>query len=429
MSQSERLVLATRYRLVSEIGQGANGTVWKGHDDLLDRAVAVKELRVPDDLSEEDRVVFYRRTLREARAPAQLRTPSIVEVYDVVIEQGRPWIVMELVEAPSLEQIIRQSGPLPPERVAPIGRQLLEALEVAHRAGIVHRDLKPSNVLLDGDRVVLTDFGLCHSDGAASLTKSGHFMGSPAYVAPEVAAGEKATPRSDLWSLGATLFAALEGRPPFERDNVMATLSALANEPAPIPRNAGPLTPVVTGLLEKNPTRRLSHARAKDRLERAMTGPRSSRRRPPPPRLRMVAALALAGATVASCGIGATALIIGMSREGSEPPRAGSSATATQSPAAEDDGAAPPGAASATLVVRARTDRCKIFVSVPGPTTDVLTDETLPRGAARQYDQPRLNAVIHDASACDVWVNGERKPLGRPGERRTYTLTKETPRS
>ncbi|MBX6766606.1 MAG: serine/threonine protein kinase, partial [Actinomadura rubrobrunea] len=250
MSQSERLVLATRYRLVSEIGQGANGTVWKGHDDLLDRAVAVKELRVPDDLSEEDRVVFYRRTLREARAPAQLRTPSIVEVYDVVIEQGRPWIVMELVEAPSLEQIIRQSGPLPPERVAPIGRQLLEALEVAHRAGIVHRDLKPSNVLLDGDRVVLTDFGLCHSDGAASLTKSGHFMGSPAYVAPEVAAGEKATPRSDLWSLGATLFAALEGRPPFERDNVMATLSALANEPAPIPRNAGPLTPVVTGLLE-----------------------------------------------------------------------------------------------------------------------------------------------------------------------------------
>ncbi|WP_254715863.1 serine/threonine-protein kinase [Actinomadura sp. J1-007] len=179
MSQSERLVLATRYRLVSEIGQGANGTVWRGHDDLLDRAVAIKELRLPDDLSEDDRVVFYRRTLREARAPAQLRAHSIVEVYDVVIEQGRPWIVMELIEAPSLEQLIERDGPLPPERVGHIGRRLLDALGAAHQAGIVHRDLKPSNVLLDGDRVVLTDFGLAFSSGSASLTKTGHFMGSP----------------------------------------------------------------------------------------------------------------------------------------------------------------------------------------------------------------------------------------------------------
>ncbi|MCP9950241.1 serine/threonine protein kinase [Actinomadura madurae] len=255
MSQSERLVLATRYRLVSEIGQGANGTVWRGHDELLDRAVAIKELRLPEDLSEDDRVVFYRRTLREARAPAQLRTHSIVEVYDVVIEQGRPWIVMEMIEAPSLEQLIERSGPLPPDRVAHIGRALLDALNTAHKAGIVHRDLKPSNVLLDGDRVVLTDFGLAFSSGSASLTKTGHFMGSPAYVAPEVAAGDKATPRSDLWSLGATLYAALEGRPPFERENVMATLSALANESPPAPQNAGALAPVISGLLEKNPTR------------------------------------------------------------------------------------------------------------------------------------------------------------------------------
>ncbi|TDC00814.1 serine/threonine-protein kinase, partial [Actinomadura bangladeshensis] len=318
MSQSERLVLATRYRLVSEIGQGANGTVWRGHDELLDRAVAIKELRLPEDLSEDDRVVFYRRTLREARAPAQLRTHSIVEVYDVVIEQGRPWIVMEMIEAPSLEQLIERSGPLPPERVAHIGRALLDALNVAHKAGIVHRDLKPSNVLLDGDRVVLTDFGLAFSSGSASLTKTGHFMGSPAYVAPEVAAGEKATPRSDLWSLGATLYAALEGRPPFERENVMATLSALANESTPSPQNAGALAPVITGLLEKNPTRRLSHARAVDRLERALAGPRSGRR-PPTPRYRLMAVIALIGATVASCGIGATALIVGMMKESPGP--------------------------------------------------------------------------------------------------------------
>ena len=422
MSQSERLVLASRYRLVSDIGKGANGTVWRGHDELLDRAVAIKELRLPEDLSEDDRVVFYRRTLREARAPAQLRTPSIVEVYDVVIEQGRPWIVMELIEAPNLEQLIARSGPLPPERVAHIGRQLLEALAIAHKAGIVHRDLKPSNVLLDGDRVVLTDFGLAFSAGSASLTRSGHFMGSPAYVAPEVAAGEKATPRSDLWSLGATLYAALEGRPPFERENVMATLSALANEPPPTPQNAGPLTSVVTGLLEKNPTRRLSHARAVDRLERAMTGPRAGRR-PPTPRLRVATVIALIGATVASCGIGATALVVGMMRESPGPSPtlpAGSSRTG-------DRAGAPPGVGSSTLVVRAGAGPCKIFVSVPGPTLNVLSDETLAQGDARQYDQPDLNAVVYDAAACDVWVNGERKPAGKPGERRSYSVRKATP--
>jgi tRNA A-37 threonylcarbamoyl transferase component Bud32 len=421
MSQSERLVLATRYRLVSEIGQGANGTVWRGHDELLDRAVAIKELRLPEDLSEDDRVVFYRRTLREARAPAQLRTHSIVEVYDVVIEQGRPWIVMEMIEAPSLEQLIERSGPLPPDRVAHIGRALLEALNTAHKAGIVHRDLKPSNVLLDGDRVVLTDFGLAFSSGSASLTKTGHFMGSPAYVAPEVAAGEKATPRSDLWSLGATLYTALEGRPPFERENVMATLSALANESTPSPQNAGALAPVITGLLEKNPTRRLSHARAVDRLERAMAGPRSGRRAPTP-RYRLMVVIGLIGATVASCGIGATALIVGMMRESPGP---SPTASASSPAGGATQVAAPPGVQSATLVVRARTDACKIFVSVPGNAITVLSDETLHKGEARQYDQPRINAVVYDASACDVWVNGAQKPAGKPGERQNYTLNKE----
>ncbi|TDB88555.1 serine/threonine protein kinase [Actinomadura sp. KC216] len=418
MSRSERLVLAARYRLVSEIGQGANGTVWRGHDELLDRAVAIKELRLPDDLKEDDRVVFYRRTLREARAPAQLRTHSIVEVYDVVIEQGRPWIVMEMIEAPSLEQLIERSGRLPPERVAYIGRALLDALSTAHKAGIVHRDLKPSNVLLDGDRVVLTDFGLAFSSGSASLTKTGHFMGSPAYVAPEVARGERATPRSDLWSLGATLYAALEGHPPFERENVMATLSALATESTPAPQNAGELTPVITGLLEKNPTRRLSHARAVDRLERVLTGPRS-KRRGRTPRHRMMVVIGLVGATIASCGIGATALVVGMTRE-----NPGASPTgAPTSPAGGGAQGVPSGVTTSTLVVRARNAVCKIFVSEPAGA--VLSDETLREGEARQYGQPRLNAVIYDASACDVWVNGLRKPLGSPGERKTYSLTRE----
>ncbi|GAA2604282.1 serine/threonine-protein kinase [Actinomadura fulvescens] len=418
MSQSGGLVLATRYRLVSELGSGANGTVWRGHDELLDRAVAIKELRLPEDLSEDDRVVFYRRTLREARAPAQLRSPAIVEVYDVVIEQGRPWIVMELIQAPSLEQLIERSGPISAAQAAHIGRQLLSALAVAHKAGIVHRDLKPSNVLLDGDRVVLTDFGLAYSSGSVSLTKTGHFMGSPAYVAPEVAAGEKATPQSDLWSLGATLYAAVEGRPPFERENVMATLSALANENVATPQNAGALTSVITGLLEKNPTRRLSHARASDRLERALAGPRSGRR-PPAPRYRLAAVIAMIAAIVASCGIGATALIVGMMKESPTP-----SPTAPTSAANGDPTAAPPGAGSNALVIRALTGSCHVFVSVPGQTINVLANETLAEGDTRQYDQPQLNVVLQDAGACAVWINGKQQPPGQPGVTQRHTVHK-----
>ncbi|MFI0450998.1 serine/threonine-protein kinase [Actinomadura sp. 6N118] len=420
MSQSGGLVLATRYRLVSELGSGANGTVWRGHDELLDRAVAIKELRLPEDLSEDDRVVFYRRTLREARAPAQLRSPAIVEVYDVVIEQGRPWIVMELIEAPSLEQLVERSGPISAAQAAHIGRQLLSALAVAHKAGIVHRDLKPSNVLLDGDRVVLTDFGLAYSSGSVSLTKTGHFMGSPAYVAPEVAAGDKATPQSDLWSLGATLYAAVEGRPPFERENVMATLSALANENVATPQNAGALTSVITGLLEKNPTRRLSHARASDRLERALSGPRSGRR-PPAPRYRLATIIAMIAAILASCGIGATALIVGMDRESPGPSPTAPSSSSTGNPAA-----APPGVGSNALVIRALTETCRIFVSVPGQSINVLANETLVKGDTRQYDQPQLNVVLHDAAACEIWINGAQQPPGRAGTTHRFPVKKAT---
>ncbi|WP_198679387.1 serine/threonine-protein kinase [Thermomonospora amylolytica] len=417
MSQSERLVLATRYRLVSEIGQGANGTVWRGHDDLLDRAVAIKELRLPADLGEEERVVFYRRCLREARAPAQLRTPSIVEVYDVVIEQGRPWIVMELIEAPNLEQLIEREGPLPPERVAYIGRQLLDALAVAHRSGIVHRDLKPSNVLLDGDRVVLTDFGLAFSSGATSLTKSGHFMGSPAYVAPEVAAGERATPQADLWSLGATLYAALEGHPPFERGNVMATLSALANEDPPPAQNAGPLAPVLNGLLQKNPLRRLSHARAVDRLERAMS-PRRAARRQATPRYRLAVVVGLVAATLASCGVGVGALIVGMVRESPGQAVADDGRDATARPVT-----APPAAATNPLVIRAVGDTCRIFVAEAG-SLNLEFRGTMARGEERVFDKPRLSAVIYDSAACEVWVNGRKQPMGAPGTRKDYLVQK-----
>jgi eukaryotic-like serine/threonine-protein kinase len=420
MSQSGRLVLATRYRLISEIGQGANGTVWRGHDDLLDRAVAIKELRLPGELSEDDRVVFYRRTLREARAPAQLRTPSIVEVYDVVIEQGRPWIVMELIEAPNLEQRIAEHGPLPPEEVAHIGRRLLDALAVAHQAGIVHRDLKPSNVLLDGDRVVLTDFGLAFSPGSASLTRTGHFMGSPAYVAPEVAAGEKATPQSDLWSLGATLYAALEGRPPFDRGNVMATLSALANEEPAVPHNAGALAPVISGLLQKNPLRRLSHTRAVDRLDRVISAPRATRRADgPASRYRLAVVVGLIGATVASCAIGTGALIVGMVREQPGGSKGGTEPTVDSEPVGADP--IPTAAAENPLVVRAVGDNCKLFVTEAG-SLGFLYNSVMVRGDELVFDRPRLSAVIYDSASCEVWIKGVKQPPGEPDRRHEYRI-------
>lgn len=424
MPQSERLVLATRYRLLAELGQGANGKVWRAHDELLDRAVAVKELRLPEDLSEAERIVFYRRTLREARAPAQLRTPLIVEVYDVVIEQGRPWIVMELIDAHNLEQLITQQGPLPPERVAHIGRQLLDALGTAHKAGILHRDIKPSNVLLaEGDRVVLTDFGLAVSSGSASITKSGQFMGSPAYVAPEVAAGDKATPRSDLWSLGATLYAAVEGKSPFERGNVIATLSALANEDPPPMQRAGVLEPVITGLLHKSPTRRLTHARAVDRLERAMTGSRSARKRAgrPGPRHRLAITIALVTAILVISVVGGGALVFGMMRD------SGGGASANGDTVSAGRAKPPVSAAGNALVVRAVGERCKLFVASPG-TSQVIFDGMLHKGEVVQYDAPKLEAVISDASACDVWINGTEQPPGLPGQRRNHQITKSPPR-
>ncbi|MQA88235.1 MAG: protein kinase, partial [Streptosporangiales bacterium] len=217
-----------RYRLEEPLGRGGMGIVWRGRDELLGRAVSVKEVLLPPGLSAQEQDVLYRRTLREARAAARLDHPNVVLVYDVVEENGRPWIVMELVRARSLGDVIREDGPLPPHQVAEIGQHVLAALRAAHGAGVLHRDVKPSNVLLaDDGRVVLTDFGVAAVEGDATLTGSGTLLGSPAYIAPERARGARATAASDLWALGATLYAAVEGRPPHDRGAAMATLTAV----------------------------------------------------------------------------------------------------------------------------------------------------------------------------------------------------------
>jgi len=278
-------LLGNRYRLDSVVGRGGMGTVWRALDVMLDREVAVKEVVFPPGLNDGERAVLYERTFREARASARLNHSGVVTVHDVVQEADRPWIVMELVLAPSLQDIIER-GPLDHRRVADIGLQMLGALRHAHEKGILHRDVKPSNVLItDSGRVVLTDFGIAQMEGDATLTQTGLVMGSPAYIPPERAQGERAVPASDLWALGATLYAAVEGRSPYERSDAMSSLQAALTEPVPPARNAGPLARVLDGLLEREPVRRMTAVQAQPLLTRvaAMPPPRPAPRPQPRP--------------------------------------------------------------------------------------------------------------------------------------------------
>jgi serine/threonine protein kinase len=288
--QSQGRLIGRRYRLMSPVGRGGMGMVWHAHDVLLARDVAVKELILPFGLDHAGKQVAYRRMLREARSAARLTHPGIVTVHDVVEEDGRPWIVMELVRAWSLEQAVRQSGPLPVIQAAEIGIRVLDAVRHAHAAGILHRDIKPGNVLLTSDRVVLTDFGIAAIEGDVTITQTGLLMGSPAYVPPERLSGQQLTQAADLWSFGATLYAAVEGRPPYEGPDAIAVLGAvLTQEPNP-PQRAGALGPVIEGLLRKNPTQRLTAEQVEELLERVLSAhgavrPRSQEppQRPLPP--------------------------------------------------------------------------------------------------------------------------------------------------
>ncbi|QKG21566.1 hypothetical protein ACTIVE_3204 [Actinomadura verrucosospora] len=266
-------MLAGRYRKLERIGQGGMGAVWRAYDTDLAREVAVKELRVPEHVTEQDRRVWYARMEREARAAARLRHPGIVTVYDRVMgEDGRPWIVMELIRGRSLAQLLTEQEALPEQRVAAIGLAMLAALSAAHADRIVHRDVKPANVLLEGDRIVLTDFGIAAVEGDATLTRPGTVLGTPAYMSPEQVAGQAVTPASDLWSLGATLYAAVEGRPPFTAPTYGALFIAIATQdPAP-PGCGGPLAQVLNGLLRKDPADRMSVAQVRALLT-AVTGP------------------------------------------------------------------------------------------------------------------------------------------------------------
>ncbi len=276
------MVVGGRYELVEVLGEGGMGTVWRAKDGVLRRDVAVKEVRLPGVLNAHEREVAVERSLREARAAAGINHPNVITVYDVVRQDERPWIVMEYLPCRSLEQIVAEDGPLSPERTAQVGLALVKALRAAHETGIQHRDVKPSNVLIrSADRVILTDFGIASVSGDASLTRSGILLGAPGYIAPERARGEAGGPSADLWSLGATLYAAVEGRALYDRGSALATLTAIVTEEVDPPTRAGALTPVLDGLLQRDPDQRIDADRTITLLRQASQRTRRSAAEPP----------------------------------------------------------------------------------------------------------------------------------------------------
>jgi serine/threonine protein kinase len=287
-------LVAGRYRLVRELGRGGMGVVWLAEDQLVGRQVAVKELRPPQGLADQDRAVHAQRALQEARSAARVHHPGAVELFDVLPgnqTDDAVYLIMELVEGPTLAEIIERGGPLPGPQVAAFGLQLLSVLEAAHALGVVHRDVKPANIIIAAGQVKLTDFGIAHSVGDPRLTRTG-VMGTQAYLAPELFESAPITPAADLWSLGATLYHATEGRGPFERATTGATLRAILIDDLPALACAPPLAAAITGLLQRDPARRATASQARAYLgqvtglaapQSPQPGPRPAQGRTSPP--------------------------------------------------------------------------------------------------------------------------------------------------
>jgi len=269
-----------RYALTRELGRGGMGVVWLAEDRVLDREAAVKELMLPPEVPEQQRAVYRERVVREARTASRLREPSVVTVYDLLTEDGRTYIVMEYVDAPTLADLIERDGPMAAERVARLGGELLSALEAAHAAGVVHRDVKPGNVMVPAKGTSkLTDFGIAQSFTDPRLTSTGALIGTPSYMSPERLSGGEPSAAWDLWALGATLFCAVEGYDPFGRETVTATMLAVMTGRAELARCTGTLAAVIQGLLEPDPARRLTADQTRPLLEWALkpNGPKPTR--------------------------------------------------------------------------------------------------------------------------------------------------------
>ncbi|WP_020519810.1 serine/threonine-protein kinase [Catelliglobosispora koreensis] len=331
MTEQRFGLIADRYLLRDQLGHGGMGRVWLARDEMLDREVAIKEVAPPTVLTEEESEQLHKLILREARAAGRINHPHVVKIFDVIQTEEWPWIVMEYIPSETLQRTVQFGGPLPPRRVAEIGLEMLEALVAAHEAGVLHRDVKPDNVLLaDDGRVVLSDFGLASVDTDGSVTRTSQ-LGTPQYVAPERARYGTSSREADYWSLGATLYAAVEGRSPYARETVMETLTALAvDDPDPM-RLAGPLEPAIQGLLRRNPKERLKPAELEDLL-RAVAEGRPPRPAGDPPRERSKRLLVTAAFAVPIAVVAAFSLLHRTSSPVANTPSA--SPTPTSVPAA-----------------------------------------------------------------------------------------------
>ncbi|MEO3873011.1 serine/threonine-protein kinase [Nonomuraea sp. B12E4] len=433
MSESNRLV-AGRYQLLRELGRGGMGVVWEGGDTLLNRQVAIKEVLLPDGLPPAEQERQLMRTAREARMAAKLNHPSVVAVYDVVEEDGRPWIVMELLRHPSLEEVVLTSGALPVRQAADVGRQVLAALRAAHEAGILHRDVKPSNILLSEDgRAVLTDFGIAQAEGDPSLTATGMVTGSPSFLAPERVRAADAGPASDLWSLGATLYACMVGRSPFERGDPMATLNALLSEEPDYRRIPPIMHPILRGLLRKEPEDRVDAEEA-DRLLAAIieSRPAHADRDVPErkPRGGRGRALLAAGAAAVLVIAGGAVAYFRLAPPAEGTPRTGPLPAAATSPLPTPPAATPavtatptPSATRAVPAVRAWTSRDGWTIMRPagwhGALAEAYTEWTRRDGNAHLgveavYSRLDPNQILRDSeealkqSAQNVLNRGRR---------------------
>jgi len=369
-------MVAGRYRLGAVIGRGGMGVVWQARDELLSRDVAVKEMIWPPSLTDHERQAACRRATREAQVAARLNHRNVVRVFDIVESGGCPWIVMELLPYRSLLDVIEDDGPLTPAGAAQIGLQILAALRAAHAQGIVHRDVKPANVLIGpGNRVVLTDFGIAWAADSPAATTAGLVLGSPSYIAPERARGGHSGAPGDLWGLGASLYTAVEGHPPFERANALASITAVITDELAPATHAGPLWPVLSGLLRKDPDNRLGAAETERLLRGVSAAPASVAGPPDPARRRSQGSLAAAVGTAALLVLaaGGTAVGLGLARSQNQPPPpppavvAPTSAASTHPATASTRPSAPPSPRTVARTPRAGTSRPSNVSAGPKP--------------------------------------------------------------
>lgn len=407
MSAVEKTI-ADRYVLRTEIGRGGMGRVWRAEDLVLRRTVAVKEVLLAATVPAERQADLCERLVREARIAAQLRHPALVKVHDVLTYEGRPWIVMELLEGRSLDDVIDTDGPLPVDEAARIFLPLLDALDVVHRAGVLHRDLKPANIIIDeGGAPTLTDFGIAKADEDPALTVPGMLVGSPPYLPPERVTGKgKVGSASDLYSFGATLFATVEGKPPYVRDTPLTVVAAIMTDPPDPIRRAGELAELFAGLLEKDPGKRWDSARTREFLRRVVATSAATTRQIPLPvrkksrRVWWIAAAAAVVAIVVAAGIAVIPPLFGGSPTPTPPTPAAAAVTAFHHPGG-------------------------FTVSVPSDwTKQGVRPVRFYRPDQEMWLQLYTERVGTNATQLDVWSAGHNRQLTGTDAERTvgYTL-------